>query len=401
MTVSSFSNNNSSSVPPQPEISKKHLEKAAEQDVSFQRSEPVDQDRSGTEQQPTQAQEGKTLALKLWQWTGVKDKTLWDYLQLLIVPLLLLTVTEGMNQYQKNADELRNIQEQKANLQRMEQEKKAAESKAKQDTLNSYISAMTDLMKNGLGEAGQSERLEPIATSRTILTLRDLDGPRNMIVLGFLKESNLIRRDPALMKDLEKSYQESLEEYRKCQDGKKKVCQPPALLPSLDLGGTDLSKVDFKEVDLNTLNLKKANLRDADLTKAVLIDTNLTGANLTGAHLPSEELLKGVRYCNTKMPNGTTKNDDCSFIPKAGSQYKVVTGNMSGTSSDGWTMTAYRDPVIQDENTSVEVPHGTTVTLTGEYLLGKKQTWVKIKDEGTIGGWVSTKYLVPVDAANK
>ena len=337
---------------------------------------------------------------KLWQWSGVKDKTLWDYLQLMVVPLLLIFVTTGISQYQKSIDDAR-----------AEQEKQAAAIKAKQDTLNSYIDAMTDLMKSGLGkQSDEGSRLEPIATSRTILTLRELDESRNMIVIGFLKESKLIRRDPA-NEITQEDYKQQQAEYKQCLINKAKNCSRPSPPSPISLEESNLSNVNFHQVDLNTINLKKASLRSANLTQAILIETdlegadlrgadltgaNLTGANLKNAHLPAKELLKGVRYCDTTMPDGNKKNDDCSFIPQAGSQYKIVAGNKSGTSIAGWVIRAYRDPVTQDKDTSIHVSNGTTVTLTGDYLEKDGDTWVKIKDEGSVGGWVSTKYLVPV-----
>lgn len=353
---------------------------------------------------------GLLILQRLWQWIGVKDKTLWDYLQLMIVPLLLIFVTTGISQYQKSIDDAR-----------ADKEKQAAETKTKQDTLNSYIDAMTDLMKSGLGkQSDEGERLQPIATSRTILTLRELDGSRNMIVLGFLKESNLIRRDPQTEEDQKKEYEKQQAQYGQCLTNKAKAktkvgnCLPPSPLFTLDLGESDLSNVNFNKVDLNTLNLKGASLKNAILTKAILIDTNLeeadlTGADLTGANLtsanlknarlPKEHLLKNVKYCDTTMPDGNKKNDHCSFIPQPGSQYKVVVGNSSGTSIAGWFIRAYRDPMIRGKKTSVKVPHGTTVTLTGDYLVKDEDTWVKIKDEGSVGGWVRTRYLVPAEIA--
>jgi uncharacterized protein YjbI with pentapeptide repeats len=386
-----------------------------------QSNEPMDQHLSSKGLKSTQAKQNNHMVFilrRVWQWTGVKDKTLWEYLQLLIVPLLLTLVPIQISQYQKKVDDRQaNIQKQ-INEERVQKEKEDALNKRQQDTLNSYIDAITDLMKTGLGkESEEGTRLVPIATSRTILTLRELNGSRNMIVVGFLKESKLIRQNPKYRKAQSATYQKEQAKYSHCLAEKRNSCEPPdplPPLPPLSLKEANLSNVQFDKVDLNTLDLAGANLRDAKLTDAILIDTNLekadlrganlTGANLTGANLkdarlPAKELLQGVRYCDTKMPDGNKKNDDCSFIPQAGSQYKVVTGNNSGTSSGGWVITAYRDPVLQASETSVEVQHGTIVTLTGEFSVRDETTWVKIKDEGNIGGWVSTKYLVPVETA--
>ena len=57
---------------------------------------------------------------------------------------------------------------------------------------------------------------------------------------------------------------------------------------------------DFKGADLNNVNLKGAVLSEADLT-----DANLSWANLREADV------EAAIPCNTLMPDGGTRNDDC------------------------------------------------------------------------------------------
>ncbi|WP_017302009.1 pentapeptide repeat-containing protein [Nodosilinea nodulosa] len=321
---------------------------------------------------------------RLQKKTGLEGKTFWDYLQLLIVPLLLLSVTVQIDRQQKNTDAIN----------------------AKHDTLSAYIDTMTGLMNDGLSEnSGRDSRLAKIAASRTILTLKELDGGLNTVILGFLKESDLIQTSfprenyTACIKD-------------KPNDSKLNCSEDFAESGNIpiSLEGADFSGIDFHNADLNVLNLSKANLSNANLENAILIEAdlekaNLTGANLTGANLTwanlkgahlQENALKNVRYCHTIMPNGTERNDDCSFNPKEGSQYKLVVGNNSATSSsNAWTVSAYRN--LEKFEDEVEIPDGTTMVLTGAYREHDGSTWVEIKDDGIIGGWIETTYLVPVE----
>ena len=66
--------------------------------MNFQSHEPVDQHHATHEVQSNKQQRN------WWDWMGLNDKTLWNYLDLLIVSLLLLGFTTGMSQYQNKVD---------------------------------------------------------------------------------------------------------------------------------------------------------------------------------------------------------------------------------------------------------------------------------------------------------
>jgi len=98
-----------------------------------------------------------------------------------------------------------------------------------------------------------------------------------------------------------------------------------AHLEEANLSGSDLRDASFRYADLENINLQNANLegasfRDANLEDANLRDANLRlvyleGANLAGANLTGADVslvnLDNATYCQTTMPDGTMRHDDC------------------------------------------------------------------------------------------
>src|SRR3990170_688331 len=103
-------------------------------------------------------------------------KTLWDVLDLLIVPLVL-----ALGVYWFNKSE-------KAN------EQKIADDRQKEQALQNYLDKITELMlKESLLEKKDTpdHPVVEAAQIRTITTLRTLDLTRKNILLQFLRDSNL------------------------------------------------------------------------------------------------------------------------------------------------------------------------------------------------------------------
>lgn len=118
------------------------------------------------------------------EWSGIgnytsplgefeREKTLWDLLELIVVPLFLLGIGIAINQSIKSSEKLQTDNE--------------TQEKALQD----YFDRMSDLLiKENLGlEANPQVRT--IAKARTINILRALDSRRNQLVCNFLQEANL------------------------------------------------------------------------------------------------------------------------------------------------------------------------------------------------------------------
>jgi hypothetical protein len=188
-----------------------------------------------------------------WEWTGlVKDKaytkrTLWDWLQLLIIPAVLAGVGLWFNRQQR------------------EQELQTADRRAQDEALQAYLDQMSQLLipdkdQPTLYDEHPPDSLKTVARARTLTVLPRLDGDRKARVVQFLYESGLITKDR----------------------------------PILDLGGANLRRADLIRADLSGADLIRADLIRADLSGAYLSRADLRGADLCGANLSGWANLSGA-----------------------------------------------------------------------------------------------------------
>src|SRR5215218_2304776 len=161
-----------------------------------------------------------------WRWTGFANKTLWDWLQLLVVPAMLALVGFLL------AAALENIQQQ------------AEESRAQDEALQAYFEGMGDLLLDeGLLSSQLGEDMRTLARARTLTILGQVDGARKRSVVLFLYESQLILwHEPQLIQD------------------------PPIVV----LSGAELSDANLNEAHLSNASLRLTDLRRADLSGADL-----------------------------------------------------------------------------------------------------------------------------------
>jgi hypothetical protein len=106
---------------------------------------------------------------------GFRGKTLWDWLQLLIVPAILIAVTFAWSATQTRGDNKR-------------------EDRRSQDaTLQAYLDQMSGLMlKEKLLDSTEDDPVRVVARTVTLATLRRLDGERRGAVVRFLHEAGLL-----------------------------------------------------------------------------------------------------------------------------------------------------------------------------------------------------------------
>ena len=192
-----------------------------------------------------------------WTWTGFgpyvspqtsgfqRGKTLYDWLQLAIIPAVLVVGGFLLNN----------------TISRTERE--IASDRQREEALQAYIDKMSAiLLENDLNKPVELEKVRKIGRVRTLTTLRRLDEARKGIVLQFLYESGLI-------------------------DKGRKI---------IDLDGANLSKADLLFAELSKSDLSRANLTEANLSNTNLIETDLNSANLFGADLSNANLLGASLY---------------------------------------------------------------------------------------------------------
>jgi hypothetical protein len=221
---------------------------------------------------PRELKQGIFEKLKLWNRPSLRNKTLWHWLDLLIVPIVLATGA-AVIQWQSG----------------MRQEKVTTD-RNRQETLAKYLEQMTALLiKEHLRNSQSDSEVRVVARARTLTALRELDGERKGQLILFLAEAGLISKQcqSVLISGVQK---------QNCQPGI--VSLKGASLRRADIAGARVGRTRFK-----TVSLKGADLQGADLEEAKLGRVNLEGANLRGV-----KVAKLQRSATQRLKASSSKN---------------------------------------------------------------------------------------------
>jgi uncharacterized protein YjbI with pentapeptide repeats len=250
---------------------------------------------------------GEKQGRKPWTLREFGGKTLWDWMGLLIVPVVLSLITVVFALWQ-------DARQDQIEQQRAEREQQLEQQREQAEALQAYLDHMTQLLLEkelrGTGEASREGRT--IARARTLTVLERLNPSRKTSVLLFLTEANLIQGvhgDPII----------PLFEANLAGAQLNNTYLAGADLHDANLVGADLSEADlrgadlysaFERADLSEANLSNASLSDANLTGALLKNANLSGADLTNAQVSSEKQLEqATSLKGATMPNGQKYED--------------------------------------------------------------------------------------------
>jgi uncharacterized protein YjbI with pentapeptide repeats len=249
-----------------------------------------------------------------WRWTGLvkynnfHERTLWDWLDLLIVPAVL-----ALGGYLFARSESQRTQQ---NAQRqLTLDRDTAAQRRQDDTLQAYLDGMSQLLTNTdlpSHSAKPSKNLCTVARARTLTVLDRLDSGRKRSVLQFLFESGLIYREHTLR------HKSNVIGKRYNIVSLKQANLSEANLSEANLRTVDLRKADLRKADLGKADLRRADLRRADLREAKLGEADLSRADLTGANLRTVDLrgadlreakvhwakLSGAKLDGTKLQGG-------------------------------------------------------------------------------------------------
>jgi uncharacterized protein YjbI with pentapeptide repeats len=246
---------------------------------------------------------------KAWTHREFGGRTVWDWLQLLIVPIMLSLITVAFtwqqNARQQHIEDQRTQQAQEIEDRRAQAERDLQEQRAQQATLQAYLDQMgTLLLDRGLRNASEDSDVRRLARARTLVVLDALASDRQDRVFRFLEETELIQAGPegrppivslkyANLRDLELTGKQLLRSADLTQ-----ATLTGADLTEAHLEGTDLSGAHLGGADLNG-----AYLMDAKLSGAHLYDTDLGGADLSGADLSDAEgrFESGARMVRTRL----------------------------------------------------------------------------------------------------
>ncbi len=223
-----------------------------------------------------------------WDWTGFNQhigpqvqqfqptKTLWDWLQLLIIPLVLAVAALLFNRATTST-------ERQIAAKRYEQDREIALDKQREDLLQAYLDRMSELLLEKSLATSPSEEARNVARVRTITILFQLDARRIGYVFAFLREAGLMSTKPN--SSIVNLSQANLTKINLSQAKLIRADLSEANLWYANLSGADLGGANLSKAFLYQANLNETTLYQADLSGANLIDANLSGAFLSEANL--------------------------------------------------------------------------------------------------------------------
>jgi len=263
--------------------------------------------------------------------TGFETKTLWDWMELLVIPLVLALGAFALNRSEKKL-ERQNLEE------HSKVEREVATDRQQEAALQAYLDRMADLLLTNKLQTTENAEVQNVARIRTLTVLRGLDATRKGLVLLFLHEANLItKQNPIVdlsgadLSDVDLSNASlryvdlkdaNLNNARLIRTSLRDATLSSANLKNADLSGAvlfsaDLSKADLGDANLRLSNLSKADLHDANLhnvnlSGAILKDTNLRGTNLRGVNLSDIDLSHEVDLTSAILNGSNLSNANMS-----------------------------------------------------------------------------------------
>lgn len=221
----------------------------------------------------------------LYHWTGYsrvsaelapeRQKSLWDWLDLLLIPLVLTAGGLWFSQAERRS-------EQAIADRHIRRERAIADANAQEATLQAYLERMSELlMDKELRSSSQGDEVRAVARAWTLTVLRRVKGERKGTVLRFLYESGLILRDHTI------------------------VSLAGASLIGANLREANLYKANLFEADLRKADLREADLGEADLRHLRQIRSAQSFSVILGGANLFEADLRGSTYNSlTQWPAG-------------------------------------------------------------------------------------------------
>lgn len=241
-----------------------------------------------------------------WQWTGFPPKRLFDWMQILVIPVAVAIGTFVLNRAAKRRDD------------------EAQARHAEEASLQAYLDYMSRLLTDPdrpLRRSQLGDNLSVVARAQTLTALGRLeDGGRKRTVLQFLYEAGLIERKRPIISlagayvvganlqgaDLRGAGLEG------AKLGRAKLGR--AFLMRAAVVAADLQEAYLRGAFLMDADLRVANLRRADLVGADLVGARLKGADLGGANLGGAKLggadLRGADLGGTRLQGANLQEAD-------------------------------------------------------------------------------------------
>ena len=221
-------------------------------------------------------------------WTGfvtvdektniARAKTLWDWLELLIVPLFLSLAAWLLSATEK------------------EVERSAESNKRKQEALEGFLAKVSELLlTHKLVDPMTDKEVRNLARNWALVTFRLLDGERKAEAMQFLYEAALLKKPPIVNLNGADLRRGELDES--VLSG---VEIRGAYLNDARMRRANLRDSDFRGCDFSGADLRGANLEKTDLSGAIFWHANLRGADLRESTLTYADLSR-AKVWSTKF----------------------------------------------------------------------------------------------------
>ena len=232
---------------------------------------------------------------------GLHQKSLWDWLSLLIVPAALAVATLVFTAQQN--ERVLEVEDRRAKTEREIEEQKLQDA-----MLQTYFDQMGNLLLHqDLREADRNDVAFTLAQARSSTVIARLDAKHNRSLVRFLGEADLIdpiESSPSILSETELSRVDLSGAYLE-----------DANFMGANLTDADLSKADFPTASLRDANLTDANLSGASFFKTTMDDTVIDGANFSDAYL--DLAILDNAYANTKPVNFRDASLRSAYIANA------------------------------------------------------------------------------------
>lgn len=261
-----------------------------------------------------------------WSLSGFDQRRLWDWLDLLIIPIVITIFGVWYSRTEKQ------------NEQRIE------EQRVQNETLREYFNQISSLLLDyKLAEQQNGAPAQIIARAQTLTVLKSLDERRRNSVVQFLRDAKLVWQfndesqciidlryadfrgaDLQLLQCFGLHFEMAFFKGANLAGSRfRQACLQGANFEDAHLQGALLVKAQLQDAQLQRARLNKAilieanlaganlagaNLEGADFTGAVLDGVDLTGANLKGAIIHETQLAVAKSLSRAKLPNGKTNS---------------------------------------------------------------------------------------------
>ncbi len=228
----------------------------------------------------------------------VPGKTLWDWLELLLVPLLLAVLSYQLQQIDR-----------KRVKQQADNERELTNINLRNEALQVYLDRMAELLLNKdyrtelfptqkSSTAESDNPVRDVARIQTVTILRRLEGDKELTarVIHFLRDAELLEflLEKVRIREVNLSdtnlYKVHLREAHLQKTHLNRANLRKAHLEGADLAEAELEGAYLQEAELEGACLGEANLKEAHLEGANLYRADLEGADLEGADLKGADL---------------------------------------------------------------------------------------------------------------